>query len=85
MEGSGYEFKQVAKTGSVYTAIIENGTDKLYTAWWYDNGTIRTTSQLTWRWHVLKGGKEFSLINVTTANEEQLQLQIHELFQKRIL
>lgn len=84
-KGSGYDFKQVTHTSvngqPVYTAVMENGQHKLYTAWWYDNGMVRTTSQFTWRWTTLKQGKDFSLVNVTTTDQQQLLQQVRQLLQ----
>jgi len=41
----------------------------IYVSWWFDNGSYRTLDQLDWRWRVLKGEKNFYLINVNSANE----------------
>lgn len=75
-EGSGYQFKQVQQETigqqQVYTALLQNGKEQLYTAWWYDNGVLRTTDQLRWRWLVLTGAKPFSVVNITTASKQQL-------------
>jgi hypothetical protein len=59
--------------GTMYTATLVKGNEQLYTAWWYDNGTDHTTSQLAWRWQVLKGAHPFSIINVTTATQAELE------------
>ncbi|HZZ74379.1 MAG TPA: exosortase N, partial [Puia sp.] len=41
-KGSGYEFRKletfILDGQMVYTSSLEKGIDKLYTAWWYDNG-----------------------------------------------
>ena len=75
--GSGYVMSLVQETttphGTMYTAKLVKGNEQLYTAWWYDNGTDHTTSQLAWRWQVLKGAHPFSIINVTTATHAELE------------
>ncbi len=75
--GSGYNFEQIeeAKWGSVqlFTGVLTRGNEKLYTAWWYDNGSTKTTSQLLWRWTMLRGGAPFSIINVTTQDRSLLK------------
>lgn len=75
--GSGYNFEQIeeAKWGSVqlFTGVLKRGNEKLYTAWWYDNGSTKTTSQLLWRWTMLRGGAPFSIINVTTQDRSLLK------------
>jgi exosortase N len=79
-KGSGYEFRQVQERridGSiVYTALLQQGNDILYTAWWYENGLESTTSQLQWRWDVFRGAHPYSLVNVTATNEAQLEREI---------
>lgn len=75
--GSGYNFEQIeeAKWGSVqlFAGVLKRGNEKLYTAWWYDNGSTKTTSQLLWRWTMLRGGAPFSIINVTTQERSLLK------------
>jgi exosortase N len=75
--GAGYAMSLVQETntphGTMYTATLVKGNEQLYTAWWYDNGTDHTTSQLAWRWQVLKGAHPFSIINVTTATQAELE------------
>jgi exosortase N len=83
-KGSGYLFKQVKRETigkqQVYTALLQNGRDQLYTAWWYDNGTRRTIGQLSWRCEMLSGARAYSVVNVTTTSRPQLIKQIKELF-----
>lgn len=49
--GSGYLFRQVQQEiigkQRVYTALLQNGKELLYTSWWYDNGLNRTIDQLS--------------------------------------
>ncbi len=75
--GSGYALSLVQETttqhGTMYTATLVKGHERLYTAWWYDNGAHHTTSQLAWRWQVLTGAHPFSIINVTAASHAELE------------
>lgn len=75
--GSGYRFKNIRKElvagVEVYTAVLQKGKDQLYAAWWFDNGTIKTTNQFTWRWHAAKGESQFYLVNINAANPEILR------------
>jgi len=81
--GSGYLFKQVQQEiigGQwVYTALLQNGTDQLYTSWWYDNGADRTIDQLHWRWQMLRGARPYSVINVTTGSKHQLITEVQSI------
>lgn len=76
-EGSGYRFRRVQQrqVGSriIYTGELEKEQEKLYTAWWMDNGEHQTIAQWDWRWRMLKGEAGFKLVNVTVAEQEKLQ------------
>ncbi|MBW8687455.1 exosortase N [Chitinophaga rhizophila] len=88
-KGSGYNFHKVQQQPvnehTIYTALLQQEQAVLYTAWWYDNGLVITNSQLQWRWDVLFGAHPYSLVNVTAATEEQLQLAVREMLDKRLL
>ncbi|MFT5801686.1 MAG: exosortase N, partial [Nonlabens sp.] len=75
-QGSGYEFSdiQLKRIGDLecYTAILRKGTDLLYTAWWYQNGTQQTVYE-DWRWDSLKGKGGFSLVNVSCESRSDLE------------
>lgn len=75
--GSGYEFKFIEKRTikgvEIYTGILEKGKDKLYSAWWFDNGQVKTIDQLQWRWDSAKGQGPFYLVNVNTGRSADLQ------------
>jgi exosortase N len=79
-KGSGYEFRKVqvqqTKQYAVYTAVLEKNGEQLYTAWWYSNGTHKTISQMDWRWDLLRGAKDYSLINVTAATKADLDKEL---------
>lgn len=85
--GSGYVFKSIKKERwdniELYTAILEKGKDKIYAAWWFDNGKTQTTDQLVWRWLGIKGAHRFYLINVNAATVKSLQTQTRMLLNNR--
>ncbi|MDO6390123.1 exosortase N [Pontibacter sp. BT731] len=75
-EGSGYKFRRVQQrqvgSRTIYVGELEKGNEKLYTAWWMDNGQHQTIEQWDWRWRMLKGEAGFRLVNVTVAHQEEL-------------
>lgn len=81
--GSGYVFKSIRKEKwnglELYTAILEKHKDKIYAAWWFDNGKIQTTDQILWRWKDMKGQHRFYLINVNTSSRASLEAQVRLL------
>lgn len=81
-KGSGYEFRNIkeelVRGKPVYTGIISNGKDELHTAWWFDNGKVKTNDQLEWRWSAIREGG-FSLVNVSAATKEELQRELQKL------
>lgn len=82
-KGSGYAFsKESLKTMgtlTVITAQLKKGTDILYTAWWYDNGSKQTANQLEWRWNALKGKGNYQLLNVTVEDPNLLEKYVRLL------
>ncbi len=78
-KGSGYEFKKIREievSGKrIYTAVLERQADKLYSAWWYDNGNYQTIQQTDWRWKAIKGDN-FNLVNVSCGSEQELLEQL---------
>jgi exosortase N len=87
--GSGYTFQQVQQETiggqQVYTALLQNGKEQLYTGWWYDNGSERTIEQISWRYRMLRGDKPYSVINVTAANKQQLINEIEGIIRNNRL
>lgn len=87
--GSGYGFKEVQEQSwdgmHVFTGILSKGKERLYTAWWYDNGSTRTTDQLTWRWKALRGAPAFTIINVTASNRETLKAEVAKVSRLKLL
>ena len=82
-KGSGYEFRKLVTLNldgqMIYTSTLEKGSDKLYTAWWYDNGDLKTISQFTWRWDSFKHNRPWVLVNVTADSEPELFKQIRQI------
>ena len=80
--GSGYKFKMVTKkhiaNKDVYTGILKKGNDKLYAAWWFDNGHYQTIQQGDWRWRSLKG-ENFYLVNVNAESESVMINEVNNL------
>jgi len=87
-EGSGYTFRhvQLQQLGNhvVYTGELQKGTDRLYTAWWMDNGRHRTVNQWDWRWRMLKGESHFRLINLTVARREELPMAVQATIMQQL-
>ncbi len=75
-QGSGYSFTAIRKGlmagREVYSGVLTKGKDKIYAAWWFDNGSLKTISQFDWRWTAAKGSKPFYLVNVNAATEAGL-------------
>lgn len=78
--GSGYKLSRVAlKTihhKEIYTAIMKKGDEEIYTAWWFDSGDMQTINQWEWRWHALKTGQVFNLVNVSARSEMELNSNV---------
>jgi exosortase N len=82
-KGSGFSFESVEKQKrngfEMYTAMLVNGKEKLYSAWWYSNGTKNTASQFVWRWNMLSKREKYALVNVTCATKEELDKEIRRI------
>lgn len=82
-QGNGYAFHilQEERIGSstLYTGLLQNAKDTLYTAWWYDNGSKHTSSQLDWRRDVLRGGRKYSIVNITTTSRKDLEEEVRHV------
>lgn len=87
--GSGYQFEKVTgeKIGSntVFTARLTKDNDKLYSAWWFDNGVKRTVDQFEWRTDLLRGGNDYAIVNVTCATKDQLDKEVKRIIDQRTL
>jgi exosortase N len=81
--GSGYEFTRIHEEEmgdtKVYAATLEKGDERLYTAWWYDNGISTTISQFEWRWDALKTRQHYAIVNVTAATPELLKIEVKKM------
>ena len=88
-KGSGYDFKKEDLINidgfKVYFAELAAEDDKLYTAWWYDNGAHKTTSQFDWRWRMLKGEEPFRVVNITTSGYNELLREVNTILDQNIL
>lgn len=88
-KGSGYTFGQVeqeqAGGHTIYTALLDSGTDRLYSAWWYSNGSVITTNQLTWRWNMLKHQDHYAVVNVTCATKAELDTAVLKIIGEKTL
>jgi exosortase N len=83
-KGSGYHFEGIKKSTingrEIYTGNLVKPGAKLFTAWWYENGSTSTIDQLNWRMRMLRGEKDFCLINVTAENESALVAHLQSMF-----
>ena len=75
-QGSGYSFKKIDQQKinglQVYTAELEKGADKIYTAWWFQYQDHVTSDQWEWRWNAFKKGHRYSMVNVSSSSPELL-------------
>lgn len=88
-KGSGYTFKNTLKANisghEIYYGQLIKNNEALYTAWWYDNGSVQTIDQFDWRLRMMRGEENFSLINVSASDENTLLNTIHSIFNNRTL
>ena len=82
-KGSGYEFRKLAAVDldgqAIFISTLEKNADRLYTAWWYDNGKTSTISQFTWRWDAFKTNNSWILVNITAASQQELFSQVRRV------
>jgi hypothetical protein len=64
---------------------ITSPNDKLYSAWWYDNGISHTTNQFEWRWNLVMGSDPYVLVNVTCSSKDKLSNEVRTIFQQQTL
>ncbi len=83
-QGSGYRFENITHETingvTAYFGMLQQGKTTLYTAWWFDNGSYKTTAQLAWRWKMLKENKNFAIVNVTAANRNELLAVLKDIY-----
>lgn len=74
--GSGYKFSSIQLETiagrDCYTAVLKQGEEQLYTAWWYQSPEKQLILEWDWRWSNLIHGEEFHLINVTASTKQEL-------------
>jgi exosortase N len=84
-QGSGFKLNDISETTienfTIYTATLKKDSVIQYTAWWYDNGTNKTISQLEWRF-----AKEepYRIVNITTADKINLEYLCSEFLNKKL-
>ena len=84
-KGAGFEVEQVSEVmvgnSKLLMAVIKKGRITRYTAWWYDNGTVKTADQWTWR---LSKGEPFRIVNLTTGDRAELLQSCREFLAKKL-
>lgn len=72
-KASGFDVEDVTETNiggnTILVAQLKKESITQYTAWWYDNGSIKTTDQWVWR---LNKGEPFRIINITAQNKQAM-------------
>lgn len=78
--GSGFQLKNISlrrlNGQSIYQAELVKNKEKLYTAWWFSDGSTSTISQTEWRLKALTQGSSFELVNVTVDSPELLPKEV---------
>lgn len=86
--GSGYELKlikeEIQNGHLIYTGELVKGEDKLYTAWWYQDGSSITNSEWSWRTRSVLDSKAFSLININADTKSDLAQAVDEYLEALI-
>lgn len=79
-QGSGYTFTDLRISTyadiRVYEGSLQKGAERLYTAWWYDDGIKQTINPIEWRWDLIRGAPGYSVVNITSADRTQLRTEI---------
>lgn len=83
-QGSGYTFttlhEAVISGIRVFEGVLEKDHQRLYTAWWYDNG-IHQTITAEWRWDLIRGAPPYSVVNITAATRAELEAEVAKAVQ----
>lgn len=78
--GSGYKFTEIKELNiynrTIYTGLLKNKTDVLYTAWWFDGGENKTINPFKWRLDGFKNNTQYRLINITCSSDEELKSEL---------
>jgi exosortase N len=84
--GCGYSIKKgkIVQAGNhdVFFSELESQGDKLYSVWWYDDGSEKTNSQIIWRTKSLLFNKKFYIINVVSDDKEKVIQEAGYLIQQ---
>ncbi len=85
--GSGYAFQDTREEavagGHIFTARLVRGSDSLYTAWWYSNGSNALTDQWKWRWALMRGEKAYAVVNLTMGSADALHEEVERLLRNK--
>ncbi|MFX1705152.1 exosortase N [Chitinophaga sp. CC14] len=88
-KGSGFGFYKIQEAtiqgAKVYTAELKKENSTLYTAWWYESRTRRSSSQLEWRWDALCSGNNYYLVNITVEDKSLLEPEIRALLHTHLI
>lgn len=88
-KGSGFGFYKIQEANiqgaKVYTAELKKENSTLYTAWWYESRTRRSSSQLEWRWDALCSGNNYYLVNITVEDKSLLEPEIRALLYTHLI
>ena len=75
-KGCGYEIqneKVISIAGrEVYFNLLNKGSDRLYSVWWYESEDTISISQFGWRFDSLISGNEYMLVNIIGYDENML-------------
>lgn len=86
--GSGYVFKTIRMEKlnghDMYTATLVKNHDRIYAAWWFDDGRLKTVNQFAWRWAAAKNQGQFYLVNVNASSPQKLEQKIGEMLGQKI-
>ncbi|TFF37124.1 exosortase N [Mucilaginibacter psychrotolerans] len=78
--GSGYVFKSIRiekfSGHDIYTATLVKNQDRIYAAWWFDDGRLKTVNQFAWRWAAAKNQRQFYLVNINASTPQKLRQKI---------
>lgn len=84
-KASGFDVEQISEINvnntMILMATIKRGVNTQYTAWWYDNGKIKTTSQWLWRF---SKAEPFRIVNLTSRYKAELIVSCKEFLEKNL-
>ncbi len=84
--GSGLKLKNETLTHingkTILTAVLQNDSLQLHTAWWYQSDQNITIDQMEWRMDVLKNKSRYTLVNVSAFDKDKLNELLSQYFLK---